>query len=161
MAMGEEAELTLALIKPDAVRSGFAPEILRIIASKHTIISVHAGRWTPVAVDVFYSEHAGKPFFEDLKAFMSSDIIYSVVMSGPNVVASWRELMGPTDPQKAPMHTLRCMFGDHKGPLMRNAVHGSDSVESAAREIRLIREFIRGDRMISAFGRPRSEHVSW
>lgn len=136
-------ETTLALIKPDAVAAGHAPEILRIMGSKFRIASVHAAQWTPDAVAMFYAEHAERPFFEDLKTFMSSDIMYSVVLRAPNAVKAWRELVGPTDPKAAPFHTLRCTYGDHNGPVMRNAVHGSDSRESATREIRTILDLIR------------------
>jgi nucleoside-diphosphate kinase len=136
-------ERTLALIKPDAVESGYAPTILGVMSSQFDIKAVHAAQWTRSAVEGFYIDLADRDFFPDLVDFMSSGMIFSVVLSGRDAVSRWRALIGPTDPKKAPMHTLRCTFGDHKGPVMRNAVHGSDTEANATKEIHYVDSCIR------------------
>ena len=80
----------------------------------------------------FYGEHKGKPFFEELVSFMSSAPIVVQVLEGDDAINGYREIMGATDPAQAENGTIRAEFGESKG---RNSVHGSDSPESAAREI--------------------------
>lgn len=92
----------------------------------------------------FYQEHQGSPFFEDLTSFMSSGPISLLVLELPedpdNVVYEFRRVLGSTDPELAAEGTLRALFGTSKS---RNAVHGSDSVESAEREIQLLSTWIK------------------
>ena len=98
----------------------------------------------------FYAEHEGKPFFKPLVEFMASGPVLVMVLSGDHAISHWRELMGPTDSRKARPDTVRGRFGAHYTeksvettfhavldpyPMWRNAVHGSDSPEAAAREI--------------------------
>lgn len=131
-------EYTLAIIKPDAVRSLHAGRILTEMEMNFAIEDVLLTKWTPAFARKFYEEHAGKSFFNDLVAFMCSGPLYLVMLSGEDAVQRWRMLMGPTDPLKAPMNTLRGRFTAKDGVIMHNAVHGSDTPESAAREISLV-----------------------
>lgn len=126
-------EKTLSIIKPDAVQSNHIGDIisrfeksgLRIAAIKMTTLSQdQAGR--------FYQEHSERPFYNDLVKFMTSGPVVILVLEGQDAVKSNRTLMGATDPAKADKGTLRADFAESK---TRNAVHGSDSSESAAREI--------------------------
>ena len=80
----------------------------------------------------FYAEHEGRPFFEDLKKFMTSGPVFVQVLEGENAISLNRELMGNTDPKQAAPGTIRA---DYANSIDANAVHGSDSPESAAREI--------------------------
>ena len=126
-------ERTLSVIKPDAVGKNVIGEIisrfegrgLRIVAARMVHLSERQAGG-------FYAEHAARPFFPDLIAFMTSGPVVVQVLEGDNAIATNRELMGPTDPAKAPAGTIRADFAD---TIDANAVHGSDSPESAAREI--------------------------
>lgn len=127
---------TFVIVKPDAVERGLAGEIvsrferkgLKLVAADLRLIDVDlAGR--------HYAEHAEKPFFSDLVAFITRSPALLVVVEGPR--DTWkvvRTLMGPTDPKDAPPGTIR---GDYGVVLTENLVHGSDSPESAEREIGL------------------------
>jgi Nucleoside diphosphate kinase len=90
------------------------------------------GEFPRAVWEEFYEEHTGKPFFEGLVNFMSSGPVVLAVLEGDNAVANYRRLMGATDPTKALLGTLRWQFGTE---IPENAVHGSDSELSAAREI--------------------------
>jgi nucleoside-diphosphate kinase len=128
-------ERTLSIIKPDATGRNLTGEIntliekagLRIIAQKRI-------RWTAAQAQKFYGEHKGRPFFDDLCAFMTSGPIVVQVLEGADAVAKYRKIMGATDPSEAKRGTIRQRFAQSKG---RNSVHGSDSSASAAREIAL------------------------
>jgi len=120
------------MIKPSAFESGYTGKILskteeagfRIIAMKKTRLTREmAGR--------FYEMHAGKPFFESLIAFMSSGSIVAAILEKENAVEDYRQFIGATDPSKAAEGTIRKLYGKS---LTENAVHGSDSDESAGRE---------------------------
>jgi len=124
---------TLSIIKPDAVAKNVIGEIisrfekndLKIIAAKLiTLSDSDAGG--------FYSEHEGKPFYNDLIAFMTSGPVFIQVLEGEDAIAKNRELMGNTDPSKADVGTIRADFAQ---TIDANAVHGSDSEKSAIREI--------------------------
>ena len=124
---------TLSIIKPDAVAKNVIGEIisrfetndLKIIAAKLiTLSDSEAGG--------FYAEHEGKPFYNDLIAFMTSGPVFIQVLEGEDAIAKNRELMGNTDPSKADAGTIRADFAQ---TIDANAVHGSDSPESAKREI--------------------------
>ncbi|NAW70669.1 nucleoside-diphosphate kinase [Vibrio sp. V27_P1S3P104] len=126
-------EKTFSIIKPDAVKRNLIGEIyhrieqagLRIIAAK----MVHL---TEQQASGFYAEHEGKPFFAELKKFMTSGPIMVQVLEGENAISRYRELMGTTNPEDAACGTLRA---DYALSMRYNSVHGSDSPESAAREI--------------------------
>ena len=124
---------TLSIIKPDAVAKNVIGEIisrfekndLKIIAAKLiTLSDSDAGG--------FYAEHEGKPFYNDLIAFMTSGPVFVQVLEGEDAIAKNRELMGNTDPSKADVGTIRADFAQ---TIDANAVHGSDSEKSAIREI--------------------------
>jgi nucleoside-diphosphate kinase len=126
---------TLSIIKPDATRRNVTGGInaliekagLRIIAQKRVI-------WSKAQAQKFYAEHKGKPFYDELVAFMTSGPIVLQVLEGSNAIAKYREVMGKTDPKEAAEGTIRKTFALSKG---ENSVHGSDSPESAKREISL------------------------
>lgn len=126
-------ERTLCIIKPDAVKNGFVEEInnliiengLQILKSKKTKISAEIA-------EEFYSEHSEKPFFTELVEFMTSGYSVVQILQGNNAVINYRNLMGATNPNEADEGTLRAKFAES---LSKNAVHGSDSLDSAQREI--------------------------
>ena len=126
-------ERTLSIIKPDSVRRNLVGEIcarfersgLRIAAMK----MVHLSKKRAAG---FYKEHEDKTFFDELLSYMSSGPIVVQVLEGESAIAVNRDLMGATDPAKAAPGTIR---GDFASTISENAVHGSDSPESAVREI--------------------------
>ena len=128
-------ERTLVLVKPDGVRRGLVGEVVGRFERKGlrieqlrmlTIDEALAGR--------HYAEHAEKPFYGELVSFITSGPTVAMVVSGPDAVAVVRGAMGPTNPVEAPPGTIR---GDLATIITENIVHGSDSSESAAREIAL------------------------
>ena len=129
--MGKER--TFSIIKPNAVKknvmgdiiSTFESKGLKIAAAKLTVISKEK-------CELFYAEHAARPFFGELVTFMTSGPVMLMCLSGENAVLANREIMGATDPKKAEAGTIRAKHGDSMG---ENAVHGSDSVASAEREL--------------------------
>jgi len=131
-------ELTFSIIKPNAVKKNAMGDIitqfeksgLKVAAAKLTILSRKK-------CEEFYAEHKERPFFGELVEFMTSGPVLLMALSGENAVAKNRELMGATDPKKAAPGTIRAKHGDNVG---ENAVHGSDSAESAARELALFFE---------------------
>jgi nucleoside-diphosphate kinase len=128
-------ESTLLIVKPDAVRRGLVGEILSRIERKG--LRVEAMRMMSIDRDVaehHYAEHAQKPFFEDLVDFITSGEVVVAKVTGPDAIAVLRELMGATDPAKAASGTIR---GDYGTEITQNLVHGSDSPESAERELAL------------------------
>ena len=125
--------ITFAMIKPDAFEAGKAGKILaHIEASGYTIRAMRLVRLTRVEAEAFYEVHRGRPFYEELVAFMSSGRAVALTLEKPDAVASWRATIGATDPAEAAAGTIRKLFAESKG---RNAVHGSDSDENAAREV--------------------------
>ena len=131
-------ETTLCIIKPDAVKNGFEDKInekivssgLKIIQSKKTLLTEE------IASD-FYKEHAQKPFFTELVEFIISGEVVVQILEGEDAIKSYRSLMGSTNPEEAQEGTLRKLFAES---LSKNAVHGSDSPESAAREIDIMKK---------------------
>ena len=132
--MAEAADnLTLAIIKPDAVRAGYTGRILdRIIAGGFRIRAMKMIHQTRRQAEGFYEVHRGKPFYPGLTEFMSSAPCVVMVLEKEGAVKAWRDLMGATDPGKADAGTIRKEFGASVG---ENATHGSDSDENAATEI--------------------------
>lgn len=127
-------EVTFAIIKPDAVAAHHVGEILTIIEqSGFQIVAMEMRTIDRSLVEHFYAEHKGKPFFARLTSFMTSGPVVTLALKRENAVASWRQLMGATDPQKAALGTIRARFA--KNMDEGNAVHGSDSVESAQHEL--------------------------
>ncbi len=126
-------ERTLSIVKPDAAAKNLIGEIFsRFEKGGLSIIAAKMVRLTPEAAGGFYAEHRGKPFYGPLVQYMSSGPIVVQVLEGEDAVAVNRQLMGATDPQQAAPGTIRADFAES---INANAVHGSDSLESAAREI--------------------------
>lgn len=126
-------EQTLSIIKPDAVKKQIIGEIqTRIHQAKLDIIAIKMVKLTKEQAEGFYAEHQDKPFFANLVNFMMSGPIVVQVLQGENAVERYRQLMGPTDLSKAAAGTLRADFANS---MRENAVHGSDSLVSAEREI--------------------------
>ena len=126
-------EQTLCIIKPDAVKKQIIGEIqTRIHQAKLDIIAIKMVKLTKEQAEGFYAEHQDKPFFANLVNFMMSGPIVVQVLQGENAVERYRQLMGPTDLSKAAAGTLRADFANS---MRENAVHGSDSLASAEREI--------------------------
>lgn len=126
-------ELTLSIVKPDAVAAGKAGAILqRISDAGLKIRGMKMIRLTKAQAEGFYAVHKERPFFGELVEFMTSGPVVVSVLEAENAVAQYRELMGPTDSTKAPKGTLRGEFGTN---IQNNACHGSDSPENAAIEI--------------------------
>lgn len=125
--------MTLAMVKPDAVAAGKAGEILaHIEKSGFGIRAMRMLRLTRVEAEAFYAVHQGRPFYGELVEFMSSGLVVVLALEASDAVAAWRTAIGATDPAEAAEGTIRKLFAESKG---RNAVHGSDSDENAAREI--------------------------
>jgi nucleoside-diphosphate kinase len=132
-------ERTLILVKPDGVARGLSGAILaRVEAKGYRLVAVDLRLPTRELLAQHYAEHEGKPFYEPLVAFMSSGPVLAVVAEGQRVVDGFRALAGATDPTAAQPGTIRGDLGRDWGEsVQKNLVHGSDSVDSAAREIGL------------------------
>jgi len=126
-------ERTLSIIKPDAVGKNVIGKIISRFEDNNLYLV--AGKLIQLSDEMasgFYAEHEGKPFFNDLKKFMTSGPVFVQVLEGENAVQKNRDLMGSTDPKEAASGTIRADFANS---IDANAVHGSDSIESAKREI--------------------------
>jgi nucleoside-diphosphate kinase len=124
---------TLSIIKPDAVRKQLIGTILaRFQQAELTPVAIKMIHLTEEQAEGFYAEHKGKPFFEPLVEFMTSGPITVQVLQGENAIAHYRDVIGKTDPAQAAPGTIRSDFAES---MRFNAVHGSDSPESASREI--------------------------
>jgi nucleoside-diphosphate kinase len=129
------AERTLVLIKPDAMRRGLAGEILRRFEQRG--LELRDAKLLTVDRDLaeeHYAEHAEKPFFGELVEFITSGLTLALVLEGEGAIATVRTTMGATNPADAGPGTIR---GDLALSMPDNLVHGSDSLESAEREIKL------------------------
>jgi nucleoside-diphosphate kinase len=128
-------ERTLVLVKPDGVARGLIGEVLGRLERKGFRIEAAELRTLDRATAAeHYAEHEGKPFFDDLVAFITSAPLLAAVVSGREVIASWRTMRGATDPATAAPGTIRA---DLATEMSENVTHGSDSEASAAREIAL------------------------
>ena len=126
-------ERTLSIIKPDATRSNITGQInARLGAAGLRIIAQKRLRMTRAQAEAFYEVHKDQPFYDSLCRFMSSGPVMVQVLEGENAIAKNREVMGATDPAEAASGTIRKDFGES---IEANSVHGSDSVETAKREI--------------------------
>lgn len=121
------------MIKPDAVARGLIGRIVRRFEDVGLIVErMELGMVTPEQAAANYAEHEGKPFYDGLLEYITSGPVVKMVLSGPDAVSVVRKLMGVTDPKEAAPGTIR---GDYGLALDANIVHGSDSPESAEREI--------------------------
>jgi nucleoside-diphosphate kinase len=129
------AESTLLIVKPDGVRRGLVGEVLRRVEDKGLAIAelrmMTIGR---ELAERHYAEHVEKPFFEELVAFITSGPVVVARIEGERAIEIWRMIMGPTNPAAASPGTIR---GDLATLIAENVVHGSDSAESAERELSL------------------------
>jgi nucleoside-diphosphate kinase len=132
-------ERTLILVKPDGVARGAIGEVIRRVEAKgYRLVALDLRTATPELLAEHYEEHVGKPFYEPLVEFMLSGPIAAIVAEGERVVEGFRALAGATDPTAALPGTIRGDLGRDWGlKVQQNLVHGSDSPESAAREISL------------------------
>jgi nucleoside-diphosphate kinase len=132
-------EKTLILIKPDGVRRGLVGEVISRIETKgYAIDAVRMLQADAALLEKHYAEHVGKPFYEPLVEFMMSGPIVAIVASGNRVIEGFRSLAGATDPTVAAPGTIRGDLARDQGTkVLQNLVHGSDSPESAAREIQI------------------------
>lgn len=129
-------ERTFSMIKPDAVAKNKIGEILaRYEQNGLRLVACKMIRMSPELVETLYHVHIGRPFFKDLVQFIASGPVLVSVLEGENAVQKHREIMGATDPAKAAPGTIRADFAES---LTRNAVHGSDAVETANYEINCI-----------------------
>lgn len=128
-------ERTLILIKPDGVERALVGEVLSRIERKgYTLVALELRTLDVATAEEHYGEHKGKPFFGELVEFITSGPLVAGVIEGPDAIAAWRQMMGATKPLEATPGSIRADLAVEMG---RNIVHGSDSPESAAREIGL------------------------
>jgi nucleoside-diphosphate kinase len=128
-------ETTLLVVKPDGVRRGLVGEVLRRAETKGLrIADMRMMTIDRALAEEHYGEHREKPFFPELVGFITSGPVVVARLEGENAIDVWRTLMGPTDPSSAPPGTIR---GDFGLVITENIVHGSDSPESAERELKL------------------------
>lgn len=133
------AERTLVLVKPDGVSRGLAGAILaRVEAKGYRLEQLKLLTASRELLESHYAEHEGKPFYEPLLEFMQSGPVVAAVFEGERVIEGFRSLAGTTDPTTAAPGTIRGDFGRDWGlKVQQNLVHGSDSPESAQRELAL------------------------
>ena len=128
-------ESTLLIVKPDGVARGLVGEVLRRVETKGlTIEQMDLRTIERATAEAHYGEHREKPFFGDLVDFITSGPVVVAKITGEDAITCWRTLMGPTNPVAAPPGSIR---GDLATVIDKNIVHGSDSPESAARELQL------------------------
>ncbi len=133
------AQRTLVLVKPDGVARGLSGEVLRRIEAKgYSLVALELRQADEALLAEHYAEHAGKPFLQPLIDFMRSGPVVAAVVEGHRVIEGFRSLAGATDPTVAAPGTIRGdLARDWGKKVIENLVHGSDSPESAAREIAL------------------------
>ena len=128
-------ESTLLIVKPDGVRRGLVGEVLRRAEAKGLRIERLEMRTIDRSIaEEHYGEHREKPFFDELVGFITGGPVVLGKLTGEDAITCWRAVMGPTDPVAAPPGSIR---GDLATVITENVVHGSDSPESAARELAL------------------------
>ena len=126
---------TLVLVKPDGVARGLVGEVLgRAERRGYRVVALRMLTLDAELAGQHYAEHRDKPFFGELVGFITSGPLAAAVLEGPNVIEAWRTMMGATNPVAAAPGTIR---GDLAAVMQENMVHGSDSTQSAAREIGL------------------------
>jgi nucleoside-diphosphate kinase len=128
-------ERTLILIKPDGVRRGLIGDVLSRVERKGLrVVAMDLRTMDTETAETHYAEHVSKPFFGSLVEFITSGPLVALVAEGPRAVEAFRALAGATDPVKAAAGTIR---GDYALEVQDNIVHGSDSPDSAEREIKI------------------------
>lgn len=128
-------EKTLVLIKPDAYKGHHTGDIVKRYEDEGlTLLAMRLMKMTKEVAAKHYEEHIGRPYYEELETFMMSGPIVAMVLAGENAIQKVRDLNGKTDPKEAAPGTIRQLYAASKG---ENAVHASDSPESAAREIHI------------------------
>jgi nucleoside-diphosphate kinase len=126
-------ERTLSIVKPDGVRKNVIGDVYsRFEKAGLRIVAARMLRLTQAQAEAFYGVHRERPFFRDLVSYMTSGPVVVQVLEGAGAVAKNREVMGATDPKKAAPGTIRADLADS---IEQNVVHGSDSLENAAREV--------------------------
>jgi nucleoside-diphosphate kinase len=132
-------ERSLILVKPDGVARGLSGEVIRRVEAKgYRLVAVRMLVPGAELLAAHYAEHVGKPFYQPLVDFMSSGSVVAIVAEGQRVIEGFRSLAGATEPTGAAPGTIRGDLGRDWGlSVQQNIVHGSDSPESAAREIGL------------------------
>lgn len=137
--MTHTSERSLVLVKPDGVERGNVGEVIRRIEAKgYRLVALELRDPERATLEQHYAEHAGKEFYEGLIGYMTSGPLVAMVVEGDEVIAGFRSLAGATNPTTAAPGTIRGDLARSWGPdEVRNVVHGSDSVESATREIAL------------------------
>lgn len=127
-------ERTLAIIKPDAVEKNYTGKIIDMIEKNgFHILRMQKLKMAPEHAKAFYAVHNERPFFQELVDFISSGPVVVLALEKENAVKAWRDLMGATNPAQAEEGTIRKLYAESIG---KNAVHGSDSLENAAQEVR-------------------------
>lgn len=131
------AQRTLILLKPDAVQRGLRGEIIRRLETKgYDIVALAQRTATEEELAAHYAEHEGKPFYPGLVEYMGAGPLVAIVAEGESVIPGFRSLAGATNPTEAAPGTIRGdLAREWDLPVIQNLVHGSDSEESAAREI--------------------------
>jgi len=126
-------ERTFAMVKPDAVASGHAGDILNVVHDNgFRIVGLKLRRISRPEAEAFYAVHKERPFYGSLVTFMTEGPVLAMVLERENAIAKWREVMGATNPANAAEGTIRKQFAES---IERNAAHGSDGPETAAQEI--------------------------
>jgi nucleoside-diphosphate kinase len=130
-------ERTLILVKPDGVRRNLIGEVIRRVETKgYNVVALKLVQADRSILAAHYAEHEGKPFYEPLVEFMMSGPVVAIIAEGNRVIEGFRKLAGATDPTVAEPGTIRGDLARDQGTkVVQNIVHGSDSVESATREI--------------------------
>jgi len=134
-----DIEPSLVLVKPDGVHRRLTGEVLRRVEAKgYTLVALEVRRASRDVLERHYAEHEGKPFYEPLLEFMSSGPLVAAVIEGERCIEGFRSLAGATDPTAAAPGTIRGDLARDWGlKVQQNLVHGSDSPESAVREIEI------------------------
>jgi len=129
------SERTLVLVKPDGVSRGLVGEVIKRLEAKgHRLVAAELRTLDRETAETHYAEHAERPFYRELVDFITSAPLMAIVVEGERAIEAFRALAGATDPVKATPGTIR---GDFALAVGQNVVHGSDSPESAAREVGL------------------------
>ncbi|ADU30133.1 nucleoside-diphosphate kinase [Evansella cellulosilytica] len=137
-------ERTFIMVKPDGVQRNLVGSIIsRFELKGFSLVGSKLLTVSNELAEAHYAEHKNRPFFGDLVNFITSGPVFAMVLEGDGVIAEARKMMGKTNPQEAMPGTIRGDFGIH---MSRNVIHGSDSQESAQREISL---FFRSDELVS------------
>ena len=137
--MSEQIERSLVIVKPDGYRRGLTGEVLRRIEAKgYTLAALQVTEAMQEQLAAHYAEHEGKPFYQPLVEFMSSGPVVVAVIEGHDCIKGFRSIAGATNPTEAAPGSIRGDLGRDWGlKVQQNIVHGSDSVESAEREIKI------------------------